>query len=70
MSERYSHMCRDDHEQIGHNDSEHEMCPVCRAKGQHTQLVTGLQQVITEMSAGDLRDVLHAERLKKLLSEA
>ena len=28
---RYAHMCRDGHQQIGHNDSEHEMCPLCRA---------------------------------------
>ena len=27
----YAHMCRDGHVQIGHNDSEHEMCPLCRA---------------------------------------
>lgn len=26
----YPHMCRDDHIQIGHKDSEHEMCPLCR----------------------------------------
>ena len=28
---KYSHMCRDGHEEIGHNDSEHELCPLCRA---------------------------------------
>lgn len=27
----YAHMCRDGHQQIGHNDSEHEQCPLCRA---------------------------------------
>lgn len=26
----YPHMCRDGHQQIGHRDSEHEMCPLCR----------------------------------------
>lgn len=30
-AETYAHMCRIDHEQIGHNDSEHEECPLCRA---------------------------------------
>jgi hypothetical protein len=30
--EHYAHMCRDEHIQIGHNDSEHERCPLCRAK--------------------------------------
>jgi len=29
--EQYPHMCRDGHQQIGHRDSEHEMCPLCRA---------------------------------------
>lgn len=27
----YPHMCRDEHQQIGHSDSEHERCPLCRA---------------------------------------
>lgn len=27
----YPHMCRDGHEEIGHHDSEHEECPLCRA---------------------------------------
>lgn len=26
----YPHMCRSDHEEIGHSDSEHEQCPMCR----------------------------------------
>lgn len=30
-STAYAHMCRDEHQQIGHNDSEHERCPLCRA---------------------------------------
>ena len=28
---RYPHMCRDEHQEIGHADSESEMCPVCTA---------------------------------------
>lgn len=31
-SNRYAHMCRDEHIEIGHNDSEHEQCPLCREK--------------------------------------
>lgn len=27
----YPHMCRDGHVEIGHADSEHEMCPLCLA---------------------------------------
>jgi hypothetical protein len=26
----YPHMCRDGHPEIGHADSEHEQCPLCR----------------------------------------
>lgn len=26
----YAHMCREDHVEIGHNDSENERCPLCR----------------------------------------
>lgn len=26
-----AHMCRDGHDIIRHNDSEHEMCPLCRS---------------------------------------
>lgn len=29
----YAHMCCSDHIQIGHTDSEHEQCPLCRAIG-------------------------------------
>lgn len=28
----YPHMCRDGHTEIGHSDSEHERCPLCRAQ--------------------------------------
>lgn len=28
---KYPHMCQDGHPQIGHSDSEHEQCPLCRA---------------------------------------
>lgn len=31
MTLQYAHTCRDGHAQIGHNDSEHERCPLCRA---------------------------------------
>jgi len=30
MSERFAHVCQDGHQAIGHNDSEHELCPLCR----------------------------------------
>lgn len=35
----YPHMCRDEHQQIGHGDSAHERCPLCRAMDALHQLV-------------------------------
>lgn len=32
MKNEYSHMCRDGHVQIGHNDSTEDRCPVCRER--------------------------------------
>lgn len=34
----YAHMCRMDHEEIGHNDSEHEDCPLCRMQNERDVL--------------------------------
>jgi hypothetical protein len=34
----YAHMCRDDHIQIGHNDSSCELCPLCRANNEIERL--------------------------------
>src|SRR5262245_7030366 len=34
----YAHMCRDEHIETGHNDSEHEMCPLCRALAENEQV--------------------------------
>jgi hypothetical protein len=41
----YAHMCRDEHVQIGHNDSEHEMCPLCQAKAEVGRLHDLLREV-------------------------
>lgn len=38
MSRNYAHMCQDEHIEIGHNDSEHEMCPLCRAIAERDKL--------------------------------
>ena len=32
LARGYAHICRDNHVQIGHNDSDHEQCPVCRER--------------------------------------
>ena len=37
-TESYPHMCRDGHQQIGHLDSEHEKCPLCRAAAEIDRL--------------------------------
>lgn len=46
---RYAHMCRMDHEQIGHNDSEHEQCPLCRAQDERDVLSTELAEAKAEI---------------------
>lgn len=35
---QYAHMCRDGHQQIGHNDSEHERCPLCRVMDERDEV--------------------------------
>ncbi len=34
----YPHMCRDGHPEIGHSDSEHEQCPLCRLNAEIEKL--------------------------------
>lgn len=41
----YPHMCRDDHVEIGHFDSEYEQCPVCRATARAEQLRLELEKI-------------------------
>lgn len=43
----YAHMCRDGHDQIGHNDSSSEMCPMCRA-------IAALQKISDEGNDGQI----------------
>ena len=47
MSQSYPHMCRDGHIEIGHADSEHERCPLCRVIDHGTMLVIALDRIIT-----------------------
>ncbi len=37
----FTHICRDDHIEIGHRDSSNEMCPLCRA-------ISALQYVLDD----------------------
>lgn len=55
MRNCYPHMCRDDHQQIGHSDSESERCPLCRANDQ----IAALREQIAEME-GELAATIKA----------
>jgi hypothetical protein len=50
---RYSHMCRDEHVQIGHNDSEHERCPLCIAIAEKEKAVEEDQLVRRDLREHD-----------------
>jgi len=41
----YAHMCRDGHVQIGHNDSESEMCPLCIANAKLAACREALERI-------------------------
>ncbi len=42
----YAHMCRDNHVQIGHNDSrDDEQCPLCRADAEIERLRAALKEL-------------------------
>lgn len=57
----YPHMCRSDHIQIGHKDSEHERCPLCRT--------ISLLQAAHEYLESDVADGFRpAERLSSLIA--
>jgi hypothetical protein len=45
MATTFPHMCRDGHIEIGHADSEHELCPMCRLRNEHEALVTALRVI-------------------------
>jgi hypothetical protein len=45
-----AHFCQDEHQPIWHNDSEHELCPLCRAnnRAEKAELdLTNAQAIIT-----------------------
>lgn len=42
----YPHMCRNEHQEIGHADSEHEMCPLCRANAATEAAQEALEQIL------------------------
>ena len=55
----YPHMCRDEHVQIGHSDSENERCPLCRANDAfdaQKALVQTLRTALEEAKSAILED--------------
>lgn len=60
----YAHMCRDDHPQIGHNDGEQELCPLCRARSllQRVEDEWGDGEYLTTALLGAIRDELDSDR--------
>lgn len=41
----YPHMCRDEHEEIGHSNSENERCPLCVALDENATLRATVNQL-------------------------
>lgn len=55
----YPHMCRMDHEEIGHRDSNSERCPVCRRDDD----ITAAQARIEKLTAALGRFTLSCENI-------
>lgn len=69
MPYSYPHMCRDDHIQIGHSDSEHEMCPLCRTlfflkvllgEDERFQIAVGGNPIVVDRMIAEARKTLSA----------
>jgi hypothetical protein len=65
----YPHMCRDDHQQIGHSDSENERCPVCieRDRADWEEMKSAQQQRALESYLRQFEKM--GDRIKELESE-
>jgi hypothetical protein len=63
MTYSYPHMCRDEHIQIGHNDSEHERCPLCRALDRAVSAERAMQEMMEVARQADAE----IERLRAAL---
>lgn len=65
----FAHMCRDGHEEIGHNDNQGEMCPVCRALAKERHTFEVLEQRIRDEF--EITDRLRSEnaRLKQAIGQ-
>jgi hypothetical protein len=58
-----AHMCRDGHVEIYHNDSSHEMCPLCRCQAALREALDGWENFVGE---GDHWDALSNRRISEL----
>lgn len=65
----YPHMCRDDHEEIGYSDSEHERCPLCRTEDHVTDLAEDLALALTVISTSPEIDTGYWIAAKHLLEK-
>jgi hypothetical protein len=64
----YAQMCRDDHVEIGHNDSSQERCPVCRerdradsAESVQVELVAACQAALSQLREYGVNPYMGAE---------
>jgi hypothetical protein len=61
----YPHMCRDGHQEIGHNDSrDDELCPLCRERARSERLRLELEKI------GFMDEFLDAEGAKAMMNIA
>jgi hypothetical protein len=69
-SDTPAHMCRDGHTQIWHNDSEHELCPLCRAERQRDEAVALLREARPFVADGpiDAESSVFIERMDAFLA--
>jgi len=59
MSTKFAHVCQDGHQAIGHNDSESELCPLCRVMASESELAAlrrAVQANSIRQDVAELRD--------------
>jgi hypothetical protein len=64
----YPHMCNCDHIEIGHADTEHELCPLCRMINQRDELMHMNRSLrIAVTSAAGVIEAMEDERRDLLI---
>lgn len=64
----YPHMCRDEHVEIGHRDSDNELCPMCRVTYERDDLRAQLQTA-EQREKEAAREWLHLDAARQMLIE-